>query len=71
MAYAQSSIDEFRPLVDLSARRLALAERVARVKWARHMPVEDVRRESQVIASAIDASQSTGLDAALDRKSVV
>ena len=60
--YAQNAIDRFRPLVETSAHRLALADQVALAKWDSGMPVEDAAREAQVIASAIEAGESRGLD---------
>jgi chorismate mutase len=51
-AYAQKAKDKLQPLVETSARRLAIAEQVAQAKWDSGAPVEDAAREAQVIASA-------------------
>ena len=60
--YHQNGIDRLQPLVETSAERLVLAEQVALAKWDTGMPVEDAPREAQVIASAIEAGESRGLD---------
>jgi chorismate mutase len=60
--YAQNAIDKLQPLVETSAQRLVLAEQVALAKWDTGTPVEDATREAQVIASAIRAGESRGLD---------
>lgn len=61
-AYPQSADYKLEPLVETSARRLALAEQVALAKWDSGTPVEDTAREVQVIASATKAGESRGLD---------
>jgi len=63
-AYSQNARDKLQPLVETSARRLALAEQVALAKWDSGTPVEDAAREAQVIASATKAAESRNLDAA-------
>ncbi|MFN8612659.1 MAG: chorismate mutase [Vulcanimicrobiota bacterium] len=45
-ACAQQHIER---LLDLMARRLALAPTVAEVKWNNHLPIEDVAREEQLL----------------------
>ena len=62
--HPQDVIDRLQPLVETSARRLAIAEQVALAKWDSKRPVEDASREEQVIASATKAGQSRGLDPA-------
>jgi chorismate mutase len=62
--YSQHAEDKLQPLVETSARRLALAEQVALAKWDSGTPVEDTAREAQVIASATKAGESRGLDPA-------
>jgi chorismate mutase len=62
--YPPNAIDKLLPLVETSAQRLVLAEQVALAKWDTGMPVEDAPREAQVIASAIRAGESRGLDQA-------
>jgi chorismate mutase len=59
---AQNAVDKLQPLVEMSARRLALAEHVALAKWDSHISVEDPSREEQVIMSAVDEGKSRGLD---------
>jgi chorismate mutase len=61
-ARAQDPIITLRQLVEISARRLALAEQVALAKWDNHTPVEDPSREAKVIESAVKQGQSAGLD---------
>lgn len=61
-ARAQGSIDKLQPLVETSARRLALAKLVALEKWDRQAPVEDAAREAQVLMGAANDGESRGLD---------
>lgn len=61
--YPEDVIDKLQPLVETSARRLAIAEQVALAKWDNKTPVEDAWREGQVIGSAVKAGQSKGLEA--------
>jgi chorismate mutase len=56
------AVDKLQPLVELSARRLALAKPVALAKWDSHTSVEDPSREAQVIMSAVKEGKSRGLD---------
>ena len=58
----QVESEHLQELVELSARRLVIAEQVALAKWDNGMPVEDAPREDQVIGSAMKAAQSRGLD---------
>jgi len=64
-ACAQVESEHLQNLVDLSARRLVIAEQVAFAKWDNGMPVEDTSREDYVIASATKSGQSRGLDQTL------
>jgi chorismate mutase len=64
-AYPQHAEDRLQPLVETSARRLAIAEQVALAKWDSGTPVEDTARETQVIASATKAGESRGVDEAV------
>jgi chorismate mutase len=68
MAYAQTAMDRLRPLVATSARRLAIAERVALTKWDSRVEVEDAAREAQVVHSAVHYGASKGLDKRLIAK---
>jgi chorismate mutase len=61
-AHAQSAIERLQPLVEISARRLAIAEQVALAKWDSHAAVEDAPREAEVIMSAVNDGESKGLD---------
>jgi chorismate mutase len=62
MAHPENTVDKLHPLVELSARRLALAEQVALAKWDGHTSVEDPSREEQVIMRAVSEGKSRGLD---------
>lgn len=64
MAHTQSVTDKFRPLVETSAHRLAIAEQVALAKWDSGTAVEDAPREAQVITGAVKMGESKGLDEA-------
>jgi len=68
VARAQTAIDRLRPLVATSARRLAIAERVALAKWDSRVEVEDAAREAQVVHSAVQYGASKGLDERLIAK---
>ncbi|WP_213804034.1 chorismate mutase [Granulicella sp. dw_53] len=61
MAKAQSTVDQLQPLVETSARRLAIAEQVALSKWDSKTAVEDAAREAQVIQGAVKDAESKGL----------
>ena len=61
-AYAQVESVHLQELVELSARRLVIAEQVALAKWDNGMPVEDASREDHIISRATKAGQSRGLD---------
>jgi len=61
-AYAQVESVHLQELVELSGRRLVIAEQVALAKWDNGMPVEDASREDHVIGSATQAGESRGLD---------
>jgi chorismate mutase len=63
-ARPQSAIDSLQPLVETSAQRLLIAERVALAKWDSGTPVEDGSREVQIIEHAITAGESEGLNQA-------
>ena len=61
-ACAQSTTDKLQPLVETSARRLAIAREVAFAKWDSQSPVEDASRDAQVIAAAVKDGETRGLD---------
>jgi chorismate mutase len=58
----RSAAEELRPLTELSARRLALAEPIALAKWDTRSPVEDSLREALVIARAVADGETRGLN---------
>src|SRR5258708_20297840 len=62
--YPQRVTDHRHRLVEMSARRLAIAEQIALAKWDSGTPVEDASREAEVIASAVKMGESRGLDQA-------
>ena len=51
-----------RPLVETSAQRLQIAEKVALAKWYSGARVEDTSREAEVIQKAVKDSESMGLE---------
>src|SRR5580698_7082920 len=61
-ANGQNTADKLQPLVALSARRLQIAEVVARSKWDTGTAVEDVAREEQVLAQAVKDGEAEKLD---------
>ncbi|QTO44164.1 chorismate mutase [Burkholderia latens] len=54
-------------LVALASQRLALAEPVARWKWANHKAIEDGPREAALLASVEKRAEQSGVDAAFTR----
>jgi chorismate mutase len=64
-AQSQNATDQLQPLMETSAHRLVIAEQVALAKWDSGTAVEDASREAQVIASAVTAGESKGLDPAV------
>ncbi|MBN3788180.1 chorismate mutase [Burkholderia sp. Ac-20353] len=54
-------------LVALASQRLALAEPVARWKWANHKPIEDPAREAELLASVEQRAARAGVDPAFAR----
>jgi chorismate mutase len=63
-ACAQDAMNKLQPLVETSARRLAIAQQVALAKWDSQVPVEDAAREAQVITAAAKDGEARGLDPA-------
>jgi chorismate mutase len=61
-AYGQNN--SLQALVQISAERLQLAEKVAFAKWDSGARVEDPAREQQVIDNAVKQGQQSGLDPA-------
>jgi chorismate mutase len=62
--YPQSARDHLQRLVETSAQRIVVAEQITLAKWDSGMPVEDASREARVIASAVKAGKSRGLEEA-------
>ncbi|WP_406390302.1 gamma subclass chorismate mutase AroQ [Streptomyces sp. NBC_00887] len=56
------ALARLRPLVDLSARRLATAGLVAAAKWGTGRPVDDPVREGQVLDTAAGQAREAGAD---------
>jgi len=54
-------------LVALASQRLALAEPVARWKWANHKAIEDLPREAALLASVEKRAEQSGVDPAFAR----
>lgn len=54
-------------LVALASQRLALAEPVARWKWANGKPIEDRSREAELLASVEQRAAKAGVDPAFAR----
>ncbi|WP_322023457.1 chorismate mutase [Burkholderia sp. BCC1977] len=54
-------------LVALASQRLALAEPVARWKWANHQAIEDRPREAALLASVEQRAAQSGVDPAFAR----
>ncbi|WP_179402677.1 chorismate mutase [Burkholderia guangdongensis] len=54
-------------LVALASQRLALAEPVARWKWANGKPIEDPPREAALLASVEQRAKRAGVDPAVAR----
>ena len=61
---AQNTTSHLQRLVEISARRLVIAEQVALAKWDNGTPVEDPSREARILADAVSAGESKGLDPA-------
>jgi chorismate mutase len=58
---AQTRLELLAPLVEASARRLAIADKVALAKIRSHTAIEDSHRENVVIASAVEEGRAKGL----------
>ncbi|MFE9859929.1 chorismate mutase [Streptomyces sp. NPDC005780] len=59
---SHSGYDRLRPLVDLSAHRLATADVVASAKWGTGAPVDDPAREQQVLDTVARLAREEGAD---------
>jgi chorismate mutase len=63
-ALADGDDTPFTNLIALSSQRLALAEPVARWKWAHHEPITDQPREAALLAVIDNRAKSAGIDPA-------
>ncbi|MDY7550690.1 chorismate mutase [Pseudomonas veronii] len=61
-ASASAAPPSLEPLLNSIAERLAIADQVALSKWDSHKPVEDKKREQEVIASVVAQAPSYKLD---------
>jgi chorismate mutase len=59
---AQQDIEQFGPLVEISARRLLIGKQVALSKWDSGAAVEDPAREALVISDAVKKGESKHLE---------
>jgi chorismate mutase-like protein len=62
-AYAASDAEAMDKLLRLMQRRLQIAHDVARNKWNRSAPIEDLEREQAVIDAATRQAARRGMDA--------
>jgi len=63
VAIARAEMDSMSSLVNTSAQRLQLAEKIALAKWDSGAAVEDASREAQVIQRAVNDGTEKGMDA--------
>ena len=63
-AHASEVPATFAPLLNSIAERLTIADQVALSKWDSHKPVEDKKRDQEVIASVVAQAPSYKLDPA-------
>lgn len=63
--WVQTAGEQLQPLVETSALRSNLAQKVAFAKWDNGTAVEDPPREEHVIASAVREGKTEGLDPAV------
>ncbi|VXB68264.1 Chorismate mutase [Burkholderia sp. 8Y] len=61
-AHADGDDTAFTNLVALVSQRLALAEPVARWKWARHEPITDAPREAALLKQVDERARAADLD---------
>ncbi|WP_144111849.1 chorismate mutase [Paraburkholderia sp. BCC1886] len=67
IAYADGDDTALTNLVALAAQRLALAEPVARWKWANHKPITDTPRENELLTDVGKRAAAANLDPAFAR----
>ena len=63
-AFADGDDTPFTNIIALSSQRLALAEPVARWKWANREPITDQPREAALLAGIDSRAKSAGIDPA-------
>ena len=68
LAHADGDDAPFTSLVALTSQRLALADPVARWKWAHHEPITDEPRETALLASVKIKAQDSGVDPAFAQR---
>jgi chorismate mutase len=61
-AHADGDDTAFTNLIALVSQRLALAEPVARYKWARHEPITDEPRENALLKQVAQKAQAAQID---------
>lgn len=66
-AHADGDDTAFTNLIALVSQRLALAEPVARWKWARHEPITDEPREAALLKQVEDKASAAQIDPAFAR----
>ncbi|WP_323118468.1 chorismate mutase [Burkholderia alba] len=67
LAAADGDDTSLTNLVALASQRLALAEPVARWKWANHKPISDPQREAELLAGVEKRATASGIDPAYAR----
>ncbi|MDE1183526.1 chorismate mutase [Paraburkholderia sp.] len=63
-AYADGDDTSLTNLISLASQRLALAEPVARWKWANHQPITDAPREAALLKDVVARAKSADVDPA-------
>jgi chorismate mutase len=67
VAHADSDNTALTNLISLASQRLALAEPVARWKWAHHQPITDTPREEALLADVEKRAAAAQIDPAFAR----
>jgi chorismate mutase len=66
-AFADGDDTALTNLIALASQRLALAEPVARYKWANHQPITDTPRENALLADVAKRASAANVDPAFAR----
>jgi chorismate mutase len=61
-ACAQNAVEQLQPLIETTAHRLMIGEKVALSKWDSGKAVEDAPREAQVVRDAVKDGVEKGMD---------